>query len=192
MRLFAALDVPDQIAHPLQSWRARFAPAMARQGWRMLEPHAWHLTLAFYGEVNGRECAALVERLAEDIEEYAAPRLRLEACGVFPSAARPRSFWVGVGDVSHRLEKLARCCRRAGHATLRKRGRREEPFRGHITLARARGKVPCFTPEHYRLPQVPALDWTPERLCLFRSWLRPEGAHYACVEAFALKGEMDV
>ena len=191
MRLFAALDIPFHVRETLAEWWQKAALALDADDWRLMPERNWHLTLAFYGEVSGQACDALSDALHEYLQLCVPPSLHFSHVGVFPRPARPRTCWIGVEDnnSSGQLKQLARCCRQAGHATLRKHSAREEAFRGHITLARARGYPPPFTPEQWQhMPDVPVVTWTPIYLYLFRSWLRPEGAHYACVEKFSIEG----
>jgi len=195
MRLFAALEIPFRVREELAEWWQTAARALEVHSWRLIPENNWHLTLAFYGDINGQLCDTLSDSLREHLLGCAWPMLHFSCVGVFPRPSRPRTCWIGVEDVdsSGRLKQLARCCRQAGHATLRKRRAREEPFRGHITLARARGYPQAFTPEQWQhMPVVPNVTWTPQHLCLFRSWLRPEGAHYACVEKFHIEGRQYV
>jgi len=122
------------------------------------------------------------------------PLIHLQAggFGVFPRPARPRVFWAGVVDVGEEnaLKRLARCCRRAGHATVRKRSSKEAAFRGHITLSRA-GKQVKPLDVASMLPSVPETDWYADRMCLFQSVLRPEGPQYRRLETFKFKCSRD-
>ncbi len=196
MRLFVALEIPLHVREALVEWQRQAMEVLNPHAWRVIPERNWHLTLAFYGEVSDQTCDVLGDALHEYILPCVAPVLHFSDVGVFPRPARPRTFWIGVDDAAQpgRLKQLARCCRQAGHATLRKRSAREEPFRGHITLARAGREKPApFTPELWRqMPDLPPMIWRPTRLCLFRSWLRPEGARYACVQEFDIEGDTNV
>lgn len=132
MRLFAALEVPPPVEAGLGDWwiaaRARFDP----QHWRAVKPSRWHLTLAFYGEVGGRE----VDELAESLAACAADSPPLALCcrgyGLFPRPQRPQVFWAGVEDVATdaSIKHLARCCRQAGHVTVRRHMQERHRFGG--------------------------------------------------------------
>jgi len=88
------------------------------------------------------------------------------------------------------LRYLARCCRQAGHVTLRKHTAKSEPFRGHITLARA---APDASPLEVffwqALPEIPVLTWRVDSLNLYASQLKSQGPIYRLVEAFEFKGK---
>ncbi len=190
MRLFAALELPADVIDSLQAWWSKASAWLPADDWRPVRASACHLTLAFYGEV----CAADADVLSEQISECAAvsPLLHLQTggFGVFPRPVRPRVFWAGVQDCGEgkSLKRLAHCCRRAGHATVRKRSAREAAFRAHITLARAREQVkPLDAASMRMLPPVPDIRWSVDSLSLFQSILRPQGPQYRRLEVFTLK-----
>lgn len=192
MRLFAALDPCDDVRDEIAAWWSAACVHLPAGEWRDVPRRNWHLTLAFYGDVGGEEVDDLAEALAGVAGETPAPELQTVGFGVFPRPARPRVFWVGaqMRDASGQLKHLARCCRRAGHVTLRKHTARSEPFRGHITLTRAVSQASPLDAERWHaLPEMPALIWTAESLCLYASELRPQGPIYRLVEAFEFKGK---
>jgi len=196
MRLFAAIEIPESIRDGLAAWWSEASLHLPANEWRDVAQRNWHMTLAFYGEAGGSEVNALAEAL--DVCASVTPPLELrtglkdESFGVFPRAVRPRVFWAGVASEKQTkdLKNLARCCRRAGHATLRKRTAKEKPFRGHITLARTGDFATPLTAECWQsLPTMPSLAWTASSLTLFASHLRPEGAQYRRVEEFIFEGK---
>ncbi|HXH64967.1 MAG TPA: RNA 2',3'-cyclic phosphodiesterase [Mariprofundaceae bacterium] len=190
MRLFASLAIPDDIREELHAWwesaNADFHPAL----WRDVPPQNWHLTLAFFGDVDGRDTDDLAEALADCARRHAPLALHIQGFGAFPNLMRPRVLWAGVADAeasAGKLARLARCCRLAGRATVRKRSARDEPFRGHVTLARAsQAAAPLEAEVLQAMPEMPELAWTAGTLCLMQSILRPEGAQYRILEAFPL------
>jgi RNA 2',3'-cyclic 3'-phosphodiesterase len=187
MRLFASLAIPDEVREELHAWweaaNVDFHPAI----WRDVPPRNWHLTLAFFGDVDGRDTDDLAEALADCARRHAPLQLGVHGFGAFPSLMRPRVLWAGVVDAEGALSRLSRCCRLAGHATVRKRSAKDEPFRGHVTLARASQMVPPIEAEVLQaMPEVPQLSWTAGTLHLMQSILRPEGAQYRILEAFPL------
>ncbi len=194
MRLFAALEISEDVRSGLADWWLDARPWLADDCWRDVRSHLWHVTLAFYGEVGGCEADDLAEELAECARRAPVLRLGVNGFGVFPSLLRPKVFWAGVDDLGDGgdLKHLARCCRRAGHATVRKHVAGEAPFRGHITVARWQGRGrPRAQPWRDGMPAPPGLVWQGGRLCLFQSILRPEGPQYRRLEAFACGGDND-
>jgi len=189
MRLFAALELPDEIRDAMLDWWALAGSHLDASQWRDVSPHLWHVTLAFYGEVSGHDADDLAEQLAECAAATPALTLQCAGVGVFPDSMRPKVCWLGADEAGERqhLKHLARCCRHAGHVTVRKHSAREAPFRGHVTMARFQGQGPAL-PDRVceAMPEPPLLTWRVNRLCLFQSILRPEGPQYRRLETFTL------
>ncbi len=190
MRLFAALDVPDVVKIPLSDWWENARAHLDAEDWRHVSSHHWHLTLAFYGDISGDDAADLAESLTDCALESPVLNLKTDACGVFPGLQRPRVFWAGVEDAGEAsdLKYLARCCRRVGHATVRKRNARETAFRAHITMARCRAYAKALDAEDLVLmPPVPQISWSADSISLFQSLLQPDGVQYWRLETFKFK-----
>lgn len=195
MRLFAAITPPEEIIGELGEWWAEARMALDVGQWRDMPEENWHITLAFYGDVGGLEAEMLADGLDELAENCAPFTVRSDGFGVFPGLSKARLFWAGVCDVDDRspMKSLARCCRQVGRATLRKRSARENPFKGHITLARSREFPVLLRPERLQdTPPLPPLAWQVEALRLYQSRLSAEGAHYTILEEFFLRGDKDV
>ncbi|MFQ5582706.1 MAG: RNA 2',3'-cyclic phosphodiesterase [Mariprofundaceae bacterium] len=191
MRLFAALDMPENVAEELRAWWTGACIHLDAADWRDVPSVNWHLTLAFYGDVEGGEADDLAESLAECAAQTAALSLKLTQFGAFPRLTRPRVLWVGVEDAAAGggMNALARCCRRAGRATVRKRSAKEQPFHGHITVARGRDfPAPIEAEALSEMPAVPEMSWEASSLRLYRSTLHSEGARYRVLEEFELSG----
>jgi 2'-5' RNA ligase len=189
MRLFAALPLPRELVEAIGGWRVEACTHLPAGDWRDLPRENWHLTLAFYGDVGGRQADSLAEALEECACSALPLQLQLAGFGVFPKPARANVFWIGVEDAAAggALASLAGCCRRAGFATVRKRGAKSEPFRGHVTLARRRG-FPDVLPMDAlaAMPQAPAMAWEAKYLQLICSTLHKDGARYQVCEEFTL------
>lgn len=191
MRLFTAIDLPQHILQPLHYWWEGAFTHFKSKEWRPVSPHLWHMTLAFYGDVSGRDVDQLSENLSENAELSPVLQLTTDGIGLFPKAARPSLFWAGVSDQSEQayLKHLTRCCRRAGHVTVRKRTAKERAFRGHITVARNRILHSSLDLQKLQSERpLPELNWCAETISLYQSVLRPEGPQYHRLETFELKG----
>ncbi|MDQ6972564.1 MAG: RNA 2',3'-cyclic phosphodiesterase [Mariprofundaceae bacterium] len=187
MRLFAALDVPEEVCDEIAAWWAAACVYLPVMDWRDVPRHNWHLTLAFYGDVHGSAVDGLCEALADCAANGPLQRLCTQDFGIFPRPARPRVFWAGVESAGglKDLKHLARCCRQAGHATLRKHTSRQTPFRGHISLARAAEQAQGVDAEIWsQLPELPPMQWTVDSLSLYASQIRSQGPVYRRVESF--------
>jgi 2'-5' RNA ligase len=168
MRLFVAVALPVQAADELD-----YAVAPLRQSWpglRWTGRDAWHLTLAFLGEVTEPAAARLVPRLERAAARRPRLSLSLGGAGAFPGAGRARVLWTGVqGDPSALTalaESVAAGARRAG-APPAEEGR---GFRPHLTLARCREPLDV-QPLVDRLSGYTGTPWTAGEIYLIRSHL---------------------
>ncbi|HEX9540815.1 MAG TPA: RNA 2',3'-cyclic phosphodiesterase [Streptosporangiaceae bacterium] len=169
MRLFVAVTVPDKITGELEA-----AVAPLRSSWPSLRwtgRDAWHLTLAFLGEVNEVAAAKLGRRMELATSHHSHLALSLAGSGAFPEADRARVLWTGVQGQRQELRKLADSvaagARRAG-APPAEEGRRFQP---HLTLARSRAPVDVRTLVT-ELSDYAGDPWTAEEIYLIRS--RPQ------------------
>jgi RNA 2',3'-cyclic 3'-phosphodiesterase len=183
MRLFVAIAPPHRVLDELD---ARVAPL--RSGWpqlRWTSREAWHLTLAFLGEVGEPSVAGLRPRLQRAAHRYPGLALSFAGVGAFSAPARARVLWTGIHGDLDPLAALARSvaagARRAG-APPPDEGRR---YRPHLTLAR------CREPEDLR-PLVDALadfagsSWTATEINLIRSNLEGQ-PRYQAVDTWPLR-----
>ena len=191
MRLFVGIEIPPSVKDQISLWWEEVRGHLDPDLWRPVAPHLWHMTLAFYGDVSGREADDLSEALAECAHNSTAMTLKTGGYGLFPKPSKPRVFWAGVHEESDddNLKHLARCCRRAGHDTVRKRTAREAAFQAHITVARIKAHAGMMDMERMQLmADMPELDWRADRINLYQSILRPEGPQYRRLETFELNG----
>lgn len=155
-RLFVAITIPGPVSAALSA-----LPRPAVPGLRWTTPDQWHITLRFLGDCNPSEAD-------EALREVAWPVMTVR---LGPATARLGSQILmlpaaGTDDAA----------RKARHATRHVAPRETRRYRGHLTLARYRGRG--------RLPA--ALTGTPltqsfpvESVALMESRLRPEGARYS-------------
>jgi 2'-5' RNA ligase len=169
IRLFAALDVPPEIADGL----ARRQQGLPGAKWRPLD--SLHITLAFYGEV--------AEPMAEELDSelgrvQSGPfDVALEGVGSFQDGWQVRAVWAGVRD-SEPLRVLAGRCAAAG----RRAGARMEAraWRPHVTLAYTRASVDpdraaAWVQGHALLSSP---SWRVGGFALYSSWRSTEGSRY--------------
>lgn len=165
------IGVPDEAAAELDRAVAPLRPGRPDLRWTGRE--AWHLTLAFLGEVDEGLVARLTPRLTRAAARYPCLPLSLGGAGAFPVPQRARVLWTGIqGDIPG-LAALAASvgagARRAG-APPANEGR---SFRPHLTLAR------CRAPADVRalvetLSGFAGTPWTATGIYLIRS--RPSGS----------------
>lgn len=169
MRLFVAIALPAAAAGELDSAVAPLRPAWPELRWTRRD--AWHLTLAFLGEVDEGVTGRLAVRLERAAARHPRLSLSLGSAGAFPAASRARVLWTGVRGDRRGLAALATSvaagARRAG-APPASEGRRYEP---HLTLARCRAPADVQTLVA-TLAGFAGTPWTAGEIYLIRS--RPQ------------------
>jgi 2'-5' RNA ligase len=136
VRLFVAIGLPPEAASELDEVVAPLRPAWPELRWTIRD--AWHLTLAFLGEVDEAIITRLAVRLERAARRHPSLSLSLSGAGAFPVASRARVLWTGIEGDRRGLGQLAASAaagaRRAG-APPPGGGRGYQP---HLTLARCR------------------------------------------------------
>ena len=168
MRLFVALELPDEIRDGLAGLRGGLPGA------RWLPPANYHLTLRFIGEVPPIAAEEADEALASIRAKPFA--LSLAGLGTFEKNGRVSALWVGVEKTDSLVflqAKVETALQRIGLEPERKR------FAPHVTLARtdraAPDKAIAFVQAHnlFRAAPVPVDGFT-----LYSSRLGKEQAVY--------------
>jgi 2'-5' RNA ligase len=169
MRLFAAIDPPAAAVAHLEAAVSQ----VPQRGLRWMPTEQWHITLAFYGEVDRDTADDLRLRLARAAERTSPLTLRLASVGCFPRhPVAARVLWAGVdGDVDD-LRRLADRCRAAGKRSGAAVDDRR--FRGHLTLARTSRQPVDVTSRVTALSAYGGPPWQAESVRLVQSTL---GAH---------------
>ena len=126
-RLFAALELPDDLAHDLAQLRGGLFGA------KWIEESDLHLTLRFIGDIDARFAAEIEDELA-DIRKPAFP-LTLERLDWF-GGERPREIIVKAKATPELVTLQAKI-----ETVMRRLGAPPEPrkFSPHVTLARLKG-----------------------------------------------------
>ncbi len=191
MRLFVAVAPPPEVLEELDALVAPWRSARQDLRWTSLE--AWHVTLAFLGEVEESKLPRLLPRLERAAQRHAGVTLAFSGSGAFPVPQRANVLWSGLSDDSKALADLAASvaagASRAG-ATPPDRGRRFQP---HLTLARCRLPVDV-TSIVAALSGFQGQAWTADRIHLVRSRLgggRPSAVNqprYTTVGLWPLRG----
>ncbi len=188
MRLFVALAPPAAVVEDLN---AACEPFRARHGdLRWTSTDAWHVTLAFLGEVSDAYLARLLPRMERAARRHATFPLSFAGAGAFPSPGRANVLWSGLTGDRRALGELAQSVSAgAGRAGIPPpdAGRR---YRPHLTLARCRAPADVSQViaglEGYSGP-----PWTAEAMHVIRSHLGdgPSGSpRYETVESYRLTG----
>lgn len=166
MRLFVAIEPPAGV---LTELAAAIEPLQATMpDLRWTSRSAWHLTLAFLGDVDETVVPELTARLERAARRHPPQLLAIAGGGAFPSPARARVLWAGIRADSRALASLAASvaagARRAGAPPPDE----DRKYRPHLTLARCRqpANVAALTEA---LAGFSTADWTARSVHLVRS-----------------------
>lgn len=135
MRLFTAVDIPEEVREHLRALVARWKP-LAHIGWSPVDN--LHITTKFIGEWPEARLDEM-KRALHAIPPGGVFEVAVRGLGWFPNDRRPRVLWAGVegGDA---LLSLARATEEAVAALGVPIETR--PYSPHLTLARIRESVP--------------------------------------------------
>ncbi len=179
MRLFIALDIPQEIRAAIAEYRERAHALAPDARWARVE--GLHVTLKFVGEVSDEVAQQMKTALAK---VKAAPfEVKFEGVGFFPNEKGARLFWVGV-DGGTELPRLAASV----DAALEKLGikREEKDYHPHLTLARASSHpLRELRPLLDRPPQFGTM--TAREFFMYQSQPQRGGSKYTKLERFGLE-----
>ena len=186
VRLFVALDLPDDVREGIASWGEG---ALADPALRPVRPESLHITLAFLGSRPENE----VERIAAVVRDNIGPAPWVELLDPVQRPEQGRARLYALPALSPGTEIL-----QAGVAQALVEegfyGPEKRPFWPHVTVARvrpeARGSrrpaVVSDPPE--TLPEGLSEAFLGVRLALYRSELQPTGARYVPLAQVKLPG----
>ena len=167
MRLFIAIAPPPEVLDELAGLIAPLRDSRTDLRWTSRE--AWHVTLAFLGEVHESALPALLPQL-----EYAARQqhdicLSVSGAGAFPIEKRANVLWGGLSGDNSALANLAALVASPAGTTPPDKGR---AFMPHLTLARCR--LPADVTEIVEmLAEYQGPVWHADRFHLVSSRLTP-------------------
>jgi len=184
MRLFVALDIPEDVRGSLAALSAQLRPACKDARWARIE--GLHVTLKFIGETPSENTAKIQSALASIPPRVAIPMF-FRGLGFFPNERRPRVLWAGV-EAAPELAALAA----AVEVALEPLGipRETRTFSPHLTLARfdtPRGLAALHTAIEKACPPEFGGATTGE-FYLYQSILKSGGAEYTRLSTFSFAG----
>lgn len=207
MRLFTALLPPDHVLDGTGQLAGKVAELRSMAGagrLRWSDRANWHITLAFYGEVDDGQLDGLRERLSRAARRGHPLRLRIAGGGRFGDQtlwAAVRGAPAGEGEPNEALaaDQAGAALRRLADATAAA-GRRvglgtdgPRRFHAHLTLARVRSQRLDLRPYAAALDEFAGEPWTAGELALVRSNLPESGVEgeqprYEQIAAWPLGG----
>ena len=131
-RCFVAVPVGDELQASLGVAIATWREDPRTDGLRWVGPEALHLTLAFLGSVEPEAVAGITDRVERASARHAPMTRTTGRLGAFARPGSARVLWYGVHDTDGALGTLATDLDEALGLG------QTEPYRPHVTLARAR------------------------------------------------------
>lgn len=166
-----AIALPPEAASELDEVVAPLRPSWPELRWTGVD--AWHLTLAFLGEVDEVVTGRLAHRMTNAARRHTPLSLSLAGAGAFPVAKRARVLWTGIeGDLEglgRLADSVAAGARKAGAAPADSR----RGYQPHLTLARFRAPADVSSLVD-RLNSFAGTPWVASEIYLIHSRL---GAH---------------
>ncbi len=178
VRTFTCIEITEEMKKELYSWQRELKRRRGKD-FRWVDQDNMHITLQFLGDVEEDRLDGIAASLREAVLGTSAFDFELASAGAFPSPARPRVLWAGVGRGRDQLcrlqESVSHMMHRAeGFALERRR------YHPHVTVARARGRGagPSMASEIARAADR-TWGWGRVQTVVFmRSDLRPGGPVY--------------
>ena len=183
IRCFLAVDLDPEVIASICQAITRLKQVMPSLRW--VPPANFHLTIKFLGAIEQSQIDPLAVALDEQLRPFPRFSINAKGLGVFPDSRRPKILWVGfAGDQLLRL---------ANHAemVLQPLGFVPEirPYKPHLTIGRWR--------QFERPPNALSADlmkWRDyefgesfiDKVILYQSVLKPEGASYQTLKAVSL------
>lgn len=180
MRVFVAMDVPEEVQRNIAQVMKELAPAA--QGARWVRTEGTHITLKFIGETS-LEIVERVKTSLADLRSAAAVEMNFRGLGCFPNERRPRVLWAGMEASPNLAELAAEIEHRLSILGIL---REERAFRPHLTLARFKepqsqprlaAAMQKFSPQEFGATRTGEFH-------LYESKLRPSGAEYIRLATF--------
>jgi len=187
IRTFIAFELPANVLSAIRQVQDDITAYRFKASW--VHPAKIHLTLKFLGDTRAEAIPCIGKAIRKAAETFPPVQIRAGGLGVFPGISRARVVWVGIGGETELLHKL--------QASLTKELNEigftgdNRPFKGHLTLGRfkkrpdpkkllkAIEKWRGFESEFFRA----------DRVILFKSDLKPEGAIYSRLMSVELEND---
>ena len=181
MRIFIAIDLPDEVRKGLAELERTLKPVTDTARW--VSPDAIHITLKFIGEVPETRLADVDAALVG--LSWKPIAISVRGVGFFPGNRSPRVFWAGMEapTMPGLAEQLNAMMERLGF------DQEKRAFRPHITLARARDTRidTSLVTAAQQYEEHEFGSFTADRVFLFQSALRPAGAVYTKLKEYLLE-----
>ena len=173
VRAFLAIPLPWQPQESIRVIQTELQASIAEARWT--RPENLHLTLHFFAKIEQETLEKLKVSVLSVMGCQRSFQVEVKGLGAFPNPHRPRVIWLGL-EPRGLLEQLHRatgqCLRQAGFTTD------SRPYSPHLTIGRLRGGKLDLTKRFISMQQKTIEPLNVDRLILYESRLRPEGAQH--------------
>lgn len=173
VRAFLAVPLPRQLQQSIRAVQRGLKGRIPEARWTRSEN--LHLTLHFLGEIE-QETLEKIKVSVLSVRRCQRPfQVEVKGLGAFPNLRRPRVIWLGLeprGQLRQLHKVSQRCLRQAGVMT------ESRPYSPHLTIGRLRQHKPDLTDLLKSAGENSIGTLTVDKLVLFESRLRPEGAEH--------------
>jgi 2'-5' RNA ligase len=176
IRSFIAIELNKDIQESLAKIQSQLRAARADVKW--VKPENIHLTLKFLGNIDIdliTKINGIFEELGKKYQSFPAD---LNTLGAFPKIKNPRVIWAGMqkgkDEVIVIVKELEKQLAKIGIA------KEEKEFHPHVTLGRLRSPYnrASLVEALEKNSKVPTLNFTVDKIVLFKSTLTPKGPIY--------------
>jgi 2'-5' RNA ligase len=179
MRIFIALDIPNDVRAGLTSYMERARALAPDARWARVE--GLHVTLKFVGHVDN----VMLEQIKAALRSIRATpfEVKFAEVGFFPNPNAGRVFWAGVDGGDH-LPRLASTI----DAALERLefARETKPYHPHLTLARTSSRPLRELRPLLADPPPQFGTMTAREFFLYQSQPQKGGSKYTKLERFVL------
>lgn len=170
--MFASLAVPPDLAGVLDPG----LPA-APEGVRAIPAERWHLTLAFFGELDDAALDCVARRMRRRLPRTGAIALQVAGGGGFSGGVGYLAVAGVAATDEEAMRALALQCHRAGRGCDAPGTSGRYRFRAHITVARSRrhGRLPPHLLDALAIVRSPV--WSVDEVLLVSSHLGPQPSY---------------
>ncbi len=185
IRAFIAIELNNETQNSLAKIQSELKASGADVKW--VEPKNIHLTLKFLGDID----TDLIAKIKNILEDLAKNHQRFSSVinelGAFPNTRSPRVIWVGMQEGKENASSIARELEN----NLFELGipKEERDFLPHITLGRVKSPINRLklTELLDKNKNIPTINFTMEKMTLFKSTLTPRGPIYEAIAEVNLK-----
>lgn len=185
MRLFIAINLPEEIKNKIEEAMEKIGPLFDNQSARFSPKKNWHLTITFLGYQPLEATSPILKSIEETAANFKPIKIDFENISYGPPDKPARMIWlVGTKKTSQTLSELKIKLEDALVKNGIKFKQENRLFNAHVTLVRfpePLSKLPD------RLIAPLTLSFEAQTLDLMESHLKRTGAEYEIISQFAFK-----